>query len=176
MGEIIIKSKTIAVPNIRYNTYECFRKTGFWASDKTYIRAKDRNNECSKELVEFKDIHWNIINKELDLIFWFYSIGINRDDFEFMRSKSLLGMEQQFLGTKIDDINTLPNSYVGEVIKKHWALELWKWYNNNYHLTGIGSFRTMGDGGGEIWVGQERLSYGPQTYHWEWPEKYGLIR
>lgn len=191
MGEIIIKSKTIAVPNIRYNTYECFRKTGFWASDKTYIRAKDRDNECSKEIKEYKDIYWNCINKEFDLISWFFNVGISKKDFEYMKTKEFCEQEKGYLGTNISDINTIPTSYIGEIIKKHWALELWKWYNNYYRLTGIGTFKMMGDEPIHVWgdtlglnsnrirkdyrwVGADYTSQ-PQAYQWEWPEKYGLL-
>ncbi len=172
---IILDTITIRTPNISYNTYECFRYTGFLSTDTKYMRAKSNYYGYSEPIV-FKDFNWDYVKREAKLMDWFYDVGISKKDFEYMKSQEFKELEKPYLGTSIRDIDKIPDTYLGVIIKKHWALELWKYYNNNHQLTGRRLFETMGD---MDWI---RLRNGdviktiPQTYQWEWPEKYGLLR
>ena len=176
MGVVVTKSRTIKMPNIRYNTYECFYNTGFWSSNKLYMRAKTNSNEYS-EAIEFKDFNWDYVNREIDLIEWFYEVGISKTDLEYLRSAEFKELEKPYIGTSIKDIDTLPKNNLGILIKKHWALELRKYYNNYCQLSGRRSFHMMGDKAKWIDIGPGySVKTAPLDYQWEWPEKYGLIK
>jgi len=171
---IILDTITIRTPNISYNTYECYRNTGFLASDTKYMRAKSNYYGYSKP-IEYKDFNWDYVKREVELMDWFYSVGISRKDFEYMKSQEFKELEKPYLGKNIKDIDKIPNTALGTIIKKHWALELWKHYNNCYQLSGIRTFELMGDGD-EIRLNGDVIKTVPQDYQWKWPEKFGLLR
>ena len=166
--------KRIKVPNVQYNVYEYIYKRGFWSAN-YYIRSKAGERGCYTKEYKVVNDEWTIVKKEIELINWFFDVGIRKKDFEIMKSSDFKEQEKAYYGCKITEIDYFSFRPNWEIVKKHWALELWKWYNNNYHLEGIGTFRTMGENGDVIILNGRVRSVLPGVYHWEWPQKYGLI-
>ena len=182
-----LKTLKILAPNVKWNTYELIKKTPLIGREFYHIRVKDKYGEYAKEerLIHMND--WKVIECEIGLINWLLKEYISKKDLETIKSSIFKVHEKDYLYKDTLSLISIlnPNDQIQKLVKKHWALDLWGWYNNNYRLTGVGAFmyytsctyRKVGGGylsniniHGESYEKIE--SEGPQ---WEWPKEFGIL-
>lgn len=178
----------INAPNVRWNTYECIRKTGFWGKETYYIRVKDRYGDYAKEEHKVVGDDWRFLEHEIGLINWFLKEKIYRSDLEYIKSSDFLDLCKEYQNMNsisVDMMLERPTS-TQMLIKKRWALELWDAYQNNYHLNGIRTFKISGKSIGYALAapGSVGVAKFNNTWYnaievdspfWEWLEKYKLV-
>lgn len=175
----------INAPNVRWNTYEYIHRTGFWVPEGYFIRVKDKYGEYAKEELKVEgDERWSILECEIKLINWFLSERITKNDLEIIKSSDFLSLCEEYKDKSSKYVDSIleRNNPTHMLIRKRWALELWKDYQNNYRF-GIKVFRISNgksiiysDGGVEIqmnghWYNTKEVD----GYYWKWLEDYNIL-
>lgn len=180
---------TIIAPNVLWNTYELLKNISFWGKETWHIKVKDQNGKYANEEREIKADDWRVLEYEIGLINWLIKDRISKQELETIRSSAFKELEKGFLNKSTLYVYAMLDSdrQTDRLMKKHWAIELWGEYQNNYKLTGVGTFKynlgtkyTKVPGG---CVGSFRHPITGQWFYtettdgpqWEWLERYRLL-
>lgn len=186
--KVVCSTLKIIAPNVRWNTYERVRETSFWGKETYYIRVKDKSGEYAREEHKVVGDEWRILEYEIGVINWFLKGMISRSDLETIKSPNFIELCKEYQNKDSISVNMMlwnPNA-TQMLIKKRWALELWKDYQYHYHLNGVRTFKISNgktkeyhqvlDHIGEMKInGRWYDSKEVEASFWKWPEEFKLL-